>query len=199
MNNNLKFFTSEELFRFWEVVDNDTRKHRVRNKALMHVIYDCALRVSECNSLRLKDYNQHTHTMYCNRLKGGNNNTILLYNELTVSLLEEHIRIRKPTSGNDFLFISQKGNPLSRKTIDVLMKSYCMEAGIEDEDKWHIHTLRHTKAIEIAEAGADLKDLQFYLGHKHVDNTLIYFTYTTAQQKALYKKVRKSKYGRKER
>lgn len=199
MNNNLKFFTSEELHRFWQVVDNDTSRHRVRNMALMHVLYDCALRVSECNSLKFKDYNQQKHTMYCERLKGGNNNTILLYDDYTVELLQDHIRIRKPSSANDYLFISQKGNPLSRKTIDALMKSYCEEAEIEDKSKWHIHTLRHTRAIEIAEAGADLKDLQFFLGHKHVDNTLIYFTYTTAQQKALYRKVRKSKYGKSKR
>lgn len=195
-NNNIKFFTSDELKRFWQAVENDTSIHRVRNEAIFKVAYECALRVSEVNHLQMKNYNPDTHTIYCSRLKNGNNNTLQLLNPDTIEILKLHLRKRKATSENEYIFLSQKGNFLSRKTLDLLMKHYCRIAEIEDIGKYHFHTLRHTRAIEIAEAGADLKDLRFYLGHKRIENTLIYFEYTSNQYLALKKKLNKSTYGK---
>lgn len=195
-NKSLKFLTSDELSRFWNVVENDMSRYRIRNEALIKVAYECALRVSEVNHLRIRDYNPYNHTIYCRRLKNGNSNTICLLNPDTIEMLELHLRKRKAASENEFIFLSQKGNLLSRKTLDKLMKYYCQKANIEDTSKHHFHTLRHTRAIELAEVGADLKDLQFYLGHKRLENTLVYFRYTSNQYLVLQKKLKKSSYGK---
>lgn len=195
-NKSLKFLTSDELSRFWNVVENDISRYRVRNEALMRVAYECALRVSEVNHLQVGDYNPYNHTIYCNRLKHGESNTIRLLDSKTVEILELHLRQRKATSLNDFIFLSQKGNYISRKTLDKLMKYYCRLAEIEDISKHHFHTLRHTRAIELAEVGADLKELQFYLGHKRLENTMLYYKFTAKQYLLLQKKIRKSSYGK---
>ena len=68
--------------------------------------------------------------------------------------------------------------PISRKTLDVLMKKYCHLAKISDIYKHHFHTLKHTAAVHLAESQIDIKGLQYYLGHKSVTNTLIYFQFT---------------------
>lgn len=195
-NKSLKFFTSDELSRFWKVVENDMSRYRVRNEALMRIAYECALRVSEVNHLQVGDYDPHNHTIYCQRLKNGESNTLCLLEPQTIEILELHLRKRKATSENDFLFLSQKGNFISRKTLDKLMKYYCQLAEIEDISKHHFHTLRHTRAIELAEVGADLKELQFYLGHKRLENTMVYYTFTTKQYLSLQKKIKKSTYGK---
>lgn len=195
-NKSLKFFTSDELARFWNVIENDMSRYRVRNEAIMRVAYECALRVSEVNHLQLQDYNSREHSIYCNRLKHGESNTLCLLEPKTIESLELHLIQRKATSQKDFIFLSQKGNFISRKTLDNLMKYYCQLAKIEDVSKHHFHTLRHTRAIELAEVGADLKELQFYLGHKRLENTMIYYKFTTTQYLSLQKKIKKSSYGK---
>lgn len=92
------------------------------------------------------------------------------------------------------MFISQKGLPISRKTLDKLMKKYCEMAKIKDKDKWHFHTLKHTRAVNLAESGLDLKEIQYWLGHKEISNTQIYFQFTSSQYETLYKKLKKDKF-----
>ncbi|WP_279233596.1 tyrosine-type recombinase/integrase [Clostridium estertheticum] len=70
------------------------------------------------------------------------------------------------------MFLSQEKKPISRKTLDVLMKKYCHLAKISDIEKYHFHTLKHTAAVHLAESEIDIKELQYYLGHKSVTNTL---------------------------
>lgn len=146
--------------------------------------------------MQLQDYNSREHSIYCNRLKHGESNTLCLLEPKTIESLELHLIQRKATSQQDFIFLSQKGNFISRKTLDNLMKYYCQLAKIEDVSKHHFHTLRHTRAIELAEVGADLKELQFYLGHKRLENTKIYYKFTTKQYLALQNKILKSTYGK---
>lgn len=195
---NIKFFTSEEMYRLWNIIQEDTSRHRVRNEAMIRIAYDCALRVSELLMLRQKDYNQHNKEIYCKRLKNGNSNTLKLVNAETIEVFELYLKQRKAASENDYIFVSQKNKdkPISRQSLDVIFKNFCSAAGIEDRTKWHMHSLRHTRAIELAELGADLKDLQHYLGHKHIDTTLIYFQYTSTQYSKLLKMIKKSSYGK---
>ncbi|APQ75944.1 phage integrase family protein [Clostridium botulinum] len=87
------------------------------------------------------------------------------------------------------MFKSQKNNPISRQTLDYLMKKYCKIANISDKSKHHFHTLKHTTAVHLAESEMDIKELQWWLGHKSVSNTEIYFQFTTKQQEKMYMKL----------
>lgn len=68
------------------------------------------------------------------------------------------------------------------------MKEYGTIARIPKE-KQHPHILKHSIAVHLAESGIDIKDLQYYLGHKNINNTTIYFQYTTKQMDTFYKKL----------
>jgi site-specific recombinase XerD len=68
------------------------------------------------------------------------------------------------------------------------MKHYAGKAKLP-EDKSHWHTLKHSIAVHLAESGADVKELQNYLGHKKIDSTMVYFQFTTKQQDAFYNKI----------
>jgi len=63
------------------------------------------------------------------------------------------------------LFVSRKGNPISSRQLDRLMKQYAGMASLPEEKALR-HTLKHSIAIYLAESGADVKELQNYLGHK---------------------------------
>lgn len=86
----------------------------------------------------------------------------------------------------EYLFESKEGKPISRKTIYYYMKDYCEEAGIKNPEKCHPHTLRHTRAVDMLDLGCSVYDVQYWLGHADINNTMIYLRFTTSQQTRLY-------------
>jgi site-specific recombinase XerD len=74
------------------------------------------------------------------------------------------------------------------------MKKYCHLAKISDIEKHHFHTLKYTAAVHLTESEIDIKELQYYLGHKSVTDTLIYFQFTTKQQETMYAKLQNNNY-----
>ncbi|MBV4445947.1 tyrosine-type recombinase/integrase [Clostridium tyrobutyricum] len=55
--------------------------------------------------------------------------------------------------------------------------------------KWHVHALKHTRAVDLCNSELDLKEIQYWLGHKEVSNTEIYFQFISQQQENMYKKL----------
>ncbi len=184
----IKFLTQQELSKIFKAIERSEGKHKTRDMAIFRIAYRCALRATEIGLILLEDYNRVKGELYCRRLKGSQNNTIRL-DQKTMKVLNKYIRDYEKKDGSDVLFLSQEGNAISRKTLDFLMKKYCNEAKIIDVSKHHFHAIKHTSAVHLAESGLDIKDVQWWLGHKNVNNTLIYFQYTTAQQNEMYNKL----------
>lgn len=189
-NADIKYFTNKELKAFFKAIEKDNSKYRVRNECIFKLAYYCALRVSEIALIQVDDFNNSRNEIYCRRLKGSLNNTIRIVDPDILRSVKRYLR----TINHDTMFISQKGLPISRKTLDKLMKKYCEIAKIKDKDKWHFHTLKHTRAVDLAEIGLDLKEIQYWLGHKEISNTQIYFQFTSSQYETLYKKLKKDKF-----
>lgn len=191
-NKEIKYFTSKELKALFRVIENDDSRYSIRNEAIFKIAYYCALRVSEISLITKDDFNTSRNELYCRRLKGSLNNTLKIIDKDILRSLKRHLR--NLSYDNNYMFVSRNGNPISRKMLDVLMKRYCSEANIKDKSKWHFHTLKHTRAIDLAERSLDLKEIQYWLGHKELSNTQIYFQFTTSQQEQLYKKIYGSVY-----
>ncbi|MBA1334073.1 MAG: Tyrosine recombinase xerD [Firmicutes bacterium] len=189
----IKYFTQEELRRIFRCIEGkkETSKYWLRNLCIFRVAYRCGLRASEIGLIKRSDYNSRTGEIYCRRLKGSLNNTIRL-DKQTIKLLVEYTKQYK-IKDTDALFSSQENRPISRQMLDRLIKEYCREARIPDKNKWHFHTLKHSIAVHLAESGLDIKEVQYYIGHKNVNNTFIYFQFTTTQQCEMYKKLEKSR------
>lgn len=194
--NDFKFFTEEEFSALFTVIEADTSKYAIRNEALFKICFDCALRVSEIGLLKIGsirtvyDHEHHQSTVIdCKRLKNGKSNSIKLVNQDTLNALNRYLQTIDTSDSTKPLFQSQMKKPISRKTLDSLIKSLCKRAGLSDKKKWHFHVLRHTKGIQLAENGFDLKELQWYLGHRNVENTLVYFEFTSGQQEKLFRKA----------
>lgn len=184
----IKYFTQQEAKNLFDAISSSDNIHMVRDFAIFRIAYRCGLRVSEIAMIKLGDYNISKGELYCKRLKGSCNNTIRL-DEKTRYALDRYIKEQNITSNSEVLFKSQKGNPISRQVLDYLMKKYCREANISDTGKYHFHALKHTTAVHLAESDMDIKELQWWLGHKAVTNTEIYFQFTTKQQERMYEKL----------
>lgn len=184
----IKYLTQNEAIALFSSIESSNSSHSLRDLAIFRIAYRCGFRVSEIPLLRLEDYNMSKGELYCKRLKGSNNNTLRL-DEKTKLVLNKYIEENKIVSTSQILFNSQKNSPISRQTLDYLMKKYCLLAKIEDKSKHHFHAIKHTTAVHLAECDMDIKELQWWLGHKSVSNTEIYFQFTTKQQEKMYAKL----------
>lgn len=191
MEETIKYFTQAELKKLFKVIEQSESKYSLRDLLIFRLAYRCGLRASEIGLITLQNYNKNTKELFCKRLKGSLSNTIRLDQE-TNKLINKFIKENKIHEDNDILFKSQKGGPVSRKTLDLMIKKYCLVAKLKDTTKWHFHTLKHSCAVHLAESGLDLKELQNWLGHKSVNNTMVYFRFTTMQQEAMYNKLDKN-------
>lgn len=184
MDKTIKFLTEAETRELYRVIDQDSGKYAIRNRAIFYLGKYCALRASEIGLLRIDDYDPDRNAIYCRRLKNGASNKLRIVDPQVSNALNEYIALRN--SPLRPLFLSQMHTPISRQSIDLIMKNYCEETTLPG-DKRHFHVLRHTRAIEIIETTGNIYDAQYWLGHKNIQNTLIYLRYTTKQQEQLYK------------
>ena len=87
--------------------------------------------------------------------------------------MQSYLKIRKEFENNEsFLFISKNKKKLDRSAVFRLIKKTALIAGINSSV--HPHTLRHSAATHMLEAGCDLRTLQEFLGHTSVSTTKIY-------------------------
>jgi len=194
---NIKFLTEQETDEFYEVLRNDTSSYGTRNRAIFHIAKYCALRVSEIGMLKFENYDSKRAEIHCERKKGSNSNTIRILDYEVKKCLDFHICERENMDFNSpYIFLSREGNPISRKTLDCKFKKYCRKTSIPRE-KQHFHVLKHTRAIELANLGVDIKEIQWWLGHKNINNTLIYLQFTTKQQNRLYEYLERNMYEEK--
>lgn len=182
-----KYLTEKEFNKLLKTIDKtkDTLdgKYYMRDKLLFLLGFEAGLRATEVGNLKEDDFNGSE--LYCRRLKGSLNNTIRLTKE-TSNLLKKYIKDNP--NDTQYIFISRKGNQIDKFTLNKLCKKYFPLAGLP-EDKAHFHSIKHTAGVFLAEQGLDIKEVQYMLGHKKVDNTEIYFQFTTKQQDTLYKKL----------
>lgn len=189
----IKYLYVHEKNALFRAIEKDPSIHRIRNMAIFQTAEYAALRASEIGMIRITDLNLTNvagkEQIYFKRLKHSNNNTLRILDPNLLHILKTYLNYRECCGiDSDYLFPSQKGNPISRKTLDDLMKRYCRLANIPKE-KAHFHVLKHTRAVELAELGLDTKEVQYWTGHKNIANTEIYLQFTTTQQETLYRKI----------
>lgn len=190
MKEKVKYLSYEKEFKkLIKAIDNtkgtDIGTFCLRDKLMFLIAFECGLRASEVGMLKKEDYNDIANELYCRRLKGSNNNTIRL-TKSTGNLLKRYLKTEPNNS--EYIFISREGNQITKFTLNKLCKKYFKLAKL-DMSKAHFHTIKHTTGVYLAEQGLDVKEVQYILGHKRIDNTMIYFQFTTKQQEVLYKKL----------
>lgn len=195
-DNEIKYLKQEELKKFFGTIEKSDNQFSLRDLALFNIIYYCWLRASEVQLLKKEHYNKDTGEIFIKRLKGSRNNTIRL-DDKRKKLLSRYIREYNWNKNYQIneedttLFKSKSWKPLDLEWIRFLMKQYGEKTKLPKE-KQHPHCLKHSIAVHLAESWVDLKDLQYYLGHVNVNNTTIYFQYTTKQLDTFYQKLEKT-------
>ena len=121
----MQYLTPNEKEQLLRAVYSEKGKHRKRNIAIFEVGLYCALRVSEIKGLKVNCYDSNRKTIFCYRLKGSRANTIKIVDLHVVKALEDYLEERAERGiESSYLFISQKGNPISRQRMDAMIKKY---------------------------------------------------------------------------
>lgn len=189
----VKYLTVEEYQRVLSVIENDTDNPRQkRNLAIICAGEYFALRVSEICNLRKSWYNRGTCEMYCERGKNSNNNMLRIIDPKVSNAINSYLdSIHGVTAISPYMFPSplDPNKPICRETITKMVKKYFKLANITNPKLYHPHTLKHTRGQELADKGLDIKEVQYWLGHRSARNTQIYFQFSQQQQIIMYNKL----------
>ena len=166
------FLQAEEVERLFKVIKSP------RDRALFRITYHAGLRASEVGVLEMRDYDPRTERMNFRRLKGSRAGIHRLVRE-EVKVLRAWLKIRG--SGPGCIFPSRKHAPISRQRLDALMKQYGAAAKIPFE-LCHFHILKHSCATHLLAKGYHVDQVQDWLGHADIRNTMIYAHTTNARR-----------------
>ena len=78
---------------------------------------------------------------------------------------------------NQVFLFETNGKPYNLQNFRKIFQRLCIKANIPN-DIGKIHNLRHTRAVESVKKGANLREIQYILGHKDLKNVMIYLCYT---------------------
>jgi len=135
---------------------------KLRNRALVELVYSAGLRSAEAVGLDLGDVDFEQELVHVRRGKGGKDRVVPLGEEaaLWVARYLHDARPGLARGANDALFLSATGKRLDTSTLRRLVP--------------HPHRLRHAFATHLLEGGADLRTIQELLGHSSLSTTQIY-------------------------
>ena len=141
----------------------------LKHRALLMMIYSAGLRVGEAVRLRVEDVDSERRLLHVRQGKGRKDRYVML-SEVALESLRDYWRAYRPTK---WLFPGQReGCHLHERTVEKILKQACQKAGIRKDIS--VHTLRHSFATHLLEAGIDLRYIQEMLGHKSSKTTEIY-------------------------
>jgi site-specific recombinase XerD len=158
----------EELFDRPVVAD----PRRLRDRALLELLYGCGLRASEACGLRIADVDADEGTVRVTG-KGGKERVVPL-GGAAADALGRYLRTGRPRLGRpatDRVFLSVRGRPLGPTDVRRALRRELDAAGLAQRPP---HALRHTFATHLLEHGADLRSIQELLGHASVGTTQVY-------------------------
>ena len=153
---------------------NLTDSYSYRNKAMFELLYATGLRVSEL--INLKFNNIDLDMAIVRTIGKGNKERIIPMGDFALESMKEYLMnhwnklVRKQY--NDFIFLNNHGNKLTRQGLFKIIKNEAKEKGIKTD--FSPHTLRHSFATHLLNYGADLKVIQELLGHSNLSTTQIY-------------------------
>ncbi len=158
----------------------------LRDHALLELLYATGMRATEIITLTLDNVNIADSTVLC--MGKGNKERLLPVHSTAMTCLKHYIVEGRPFLLRDpaerTLFLNNLGKPLTRQGLWFLVQYYAQAAGLES---WVTpHTLRHTFATHLLNGGADLREVQQFLGHANITTTQIYTEISSQRKHEVY-------------
>ncbi len=184
MSKAIKFITESE-FKLLYAGAKKT-KYPIRNQLIVLMLYRHGLRETELCNLKIDQLDLEHAKVHIKRIKGGVSFSHPIEGD-ELRLIRRYIRYKggKQGSGLPWFFISSQGNQISRTAIFNTVRNCAIEGGITQKTI-SPHMLRHGCGYYLANKGIDLRVIQDYLGHKNIQNTVIYTQLTGKKFEGLW-------------
>ena len=157
---------------------------RWQYQVCLNTIYACGLRLLEGVQLRVKDIDSDHKMIHVVAGKGGKDRYVPLPDH-TLMLLRQHwITHRHP----EWMFPAHSGSgPMCESGLQRAFQAALRESGVHKDAS--VHTLRHSYATHLLEAGIDLRIIQVYLGHASPATTAIYTHLTSVTEAQVNQRI----------
>jgi integrase/recombinase XerD len=162
-----------------------------RDRAILETLYGAGLRISELVGLDVDDVDLDSATLLVRAGKGNKSRRVPLgsvavkaVGAYTTRSRPELLRKGREGGGRSALFLNARGGRLSRQGCWKILKGYARAGGLDD--KVSPHTLRHSFATHMLDAGADIRVVQELLGHASLATTQVYTLVSDSRLREVY-------------
>ncbi len=179
--------TEDQIDALMKIPDSNT-PDGLRDRAILEVLYASGMRLSELLSLKCQEVESGSDEI---RIIGKRNKErIVLLGSAALEALSLYLKHGRPLlaakskNPTDALFLSLRGTPLVPSSIRRIINKHVEK--LSDFLNISPHTLRHSFATHLLNAGADLRSVQELLGHENLTTTQIYTYVSTERLKEVY-------------
>lgn len=171
-----KYLTLDDSKKLLSVAGNEDNRNSYRDYAITTLFLNCGMRLSELVNINIKDIKFDDCKMTV--IGKGNKERTIYLNNACMRAIAEYLEVR-PKEGikydsKDALFLSERRERISNRTVQYIIKNELRKAGL-DTNKYSVHKLRHTAATLMYQYGnVDIRALQELLGHASISTTEIY-------------------------
>lgn len=183
------FLSADEIGRLLSAPPSNEPQGK-RDRAILETMYSAGLRVSELVGLREGDLDFDGGVV---RVLGkGKRERLTPIGSFAVRALHNWLAVRKlaadqPDGAAAPVFVNKFGRPITTRSVARMLEKYLKLTGLDMRTS--PHTLRHSFATHLLDAGADIRSVQELLGHKSLVTTQIYTHLSTAGLREAYEKA----------
>ena len=165
----------------------------IQNYAFLSTVYSCGLRLQEGLHLEVSDIDSERMMIHVHRGKGAKDRYVPLPKSTLIILRRYWVTHRNqrlifPALGRNGKGAKDAQTPTAKSSVQGALRRAKLEAGIRKKGV-HIHTLRHSYATHLLEAGVNLRVIQRYLGHTRLETTMVYLHLTQKGQEDAYQLI----------
>lgn len=177
----LNILTQEEIKELFTACSysHEAKRFRLRDKAILSIVYSCGLRRNEAVHLDVKDVLFDKERLYVRKGKNYKERFVPM-NGYNLQVLEDYIYEARPEFYNhkdtEALLISQQGNRMDGMIIANRLKAIVLATENKhiEEKQITLHTLRHSIATHLLQKEVPLESIKSFLGHSSLESTQIY-------------------------
>lgn len=160
-----------------------------RDRAILESLYGAGMRISELVNLDLDDVDLDEGTVLIRSGKGGKSRRVPIGRAARAALGDYVTTVRPQLASKSrvpaaAIFLNSRGSRLSRQGCWKILRRYAEMAGLED--RVSPHTLRHSFATHMLDAGADIRVVQDLLGHASLATTQVYTLVSDSKLREVY-------------
>ncbi len=164
-----------------------TTRMGTRNVCLIMLMFRHGLRVSEATNMELSQVDVASHVLHVQRLKNGFS-TVHPLRPDEIKVINAWMKDRKAMELSESIktfFVSERKRRMDRTSVNQLLESLSKIAELPLVA--HPHMLRHACGYALADQGIDTRLIQDFLGHKNIQNTVIYTAANSARFERIWK------------